>query len=287
MHRTGNHRLRAGVTPTIVAMELDGRHVVVTGAADGIGRALARGSTPRAPGSSPPISTATRWQRWSPTLNERPAAQRRRGRRRRRHRERATEQLVAAAEDAFGPIDLFFANAGVGIGTDLDTTEADWAAGVRRQRPRPPLGGEVPAARVAGPRRGLLLLDGVGGRAAQPDRLGAVLAHQARRRGLRRVAEHHLRRPGRAGQLPVPAGRQHQHAQPGTRPASAGAGDVVRAAGEVLEPDEVAEVVVGVIRAETFLILPHPEVLTYLQRKTGDYDRWLAGMRKLQARIVG
>jgi hypothetical protein len=42
-----------------------------------------------------------------------------------------------------------------------------------------------------------------------------------------------------------------------------------------------------VIRAETFLILPHPEVLTYLQRKTSDYDRWLAGMRKLQARIVG
>ena len=44
---------------------------------------------------------------------------------------------------------------------------------------------------------------------------------------------------------------------------------------------------VAVIRAETFLILPHPEVLTYLQRKTGDYDRWLAGMRKLQARIIG
>lgn len=63
-------------------------------------------------------------------------------------------------------------------------------------------------------------------------------------------------------------------------------GDVVRAAGVVLEPDDVAEVAVAVIRAETFLILPHPEVLTYLQRKTGDYDRWLAGMRKLQARIM-
>jgi hypothetical protein len=68
---------------------------------------------------------------------------------------------------------------------------------------------------------------------------------------------------------------------------SAGAGDVVRAAGVVLEPADVAEIAVDVIRAETFLILPHPEVLTYLQRKTGDYDRWLAGMRKLQARIVG
>jgi NAD(P)-dependent dehydrogenase (short-subunit alcohol dehydrogenase family) len=61
---------------------------------------------------------------------------------------------------------------------------------------------------------------------------------------------------------------------------------VVRAAGKVLEPEEVAEIVVAGIRAETFLILPHPEVLTYLQRKTGDYDRWLSGMRKLQARML-
>ena len=38
--------------------------------------------------------------------------------------------------------------------------------------------------------------------------------------------------------------------------------------------------------AETFLILPHPEVLTHFQRKAGDYDRWLGGMRKLQRRIA-
>ena len=54
----------------------------------------------------------------------------------------------------------------------------------------------------------------------------------------------------------------------------------------MLEPEDVAEVAVQVIRDETFLILPHPEVLTYLQRKTGDVDRWLAGMRKLQARMA-
>jgi len=28
-------------------------------------------------------------------------------------------------------------------------------------------------------------------------------------------------------------------------------------------------------------------VLTFMQRKTGDYDRWLGGMRKLQARMMG
>ena len=49
----------------------------------------------------------------------------------------------------------------------------------------------------------------------------------------------------------------------------------------VLEPDDVAEAVVGGLRAERFLILTHPEVANYFQRKADDYDRWLAGMRRL------
>ena len=61
---------------------------------------------------------------------------------------------------------------------------------------------------------------------------------------------------------------------------------VVRSAGTVLEPSDVAEVVLAAIHDETFLILPHPEVLTYLQRKAADPARWLAGMRKLQARMA-
>jgi NAD(P)-dependent dehydrogenase (short-subunit alcohol dehydrogenase family) len=51
----------------------------------------------------------------------------------------------------------------------------------------------------------------------------------------------------------------------------------------VLEPEEVAEAVVEGLRDERFLILTHPEVSTYFQRKASDYDRWLAGMRRLQA----
>lgn len=53
---------------------------------------------------------------------------------------------------------------------------------------------------------------------------------------------------------------------------------------EVLEPDAVADAVVDGLREERFLILPHPEVADYFQRKAGDYDRWLAGMRRLQSR---
>lgn len=63
--------------------------------------------------------------------------------------------------------------------------------------------------------------------------------------------------------------------------------DVVRAAGVVLEPDEVAEVVAAAIADERFLILPHPEVADFESRKTSDRDRWLGGMRKLQRRILG
>ncbi|HWE31740.1 MAG TPA: SDR family oxidoreductase [Polyangia bacterium] len=61
------------------------------------------------------------------------------------------------------------------------------------------------------------------------------------------------------------------------------AGASIKASGEVIEPAKVADAVVEAIDAEKFLILPHPEVATYFQRKAGDYDRWLAGMRKLHA----
>ncbi len=55
----------------------------------------------------------------------------------------------------------------------------------------------------------------------------------------------------------------------------------------VMTPDEVAEAVIAGLAAETFLILPHPQVLTYMQRKSGDYDRWIGGMRRLRAKMLG
>lgn len=55
----------------------------------------------------------------------------------------------------------------------------------------------------------------------------------------------------------------------------------VRALG-LIEPEEVAEVAVEGLRADRFLILPHPEVAGYEQRRAGDRERWLAGMRRMQ-----
>jgi NAD(P)-dependent dehydrogenase (short-subunit alcohol dehydrogenase family) len=53
----------------------------------------------------------------------------------------------------------------------------------------------------------------------------------------------------------------------------------------MIEPADVAQTVVEGLRDERFLILPHPSVLEYYQRKASDYDRWLTGMRRLQARF--
>ena len=53
-----------------------------------------------------------------------------------------------------------------------------------------------------------------------------------------------------------------------------------------LDPEEVADVVVEGLEKESFLILPHPEVLEYFRRKSNDYDRWLRGMRRLQDSVI-
>ena len=49
----------------------------------------------------------------------------------------------------------------------------------------------------------------------------------------------------------------------------------------MLEPEDLATSVIEALGNEQFLVLPHPEVLTYMRRKTDDYDRWLGGMRRL------
>jgi len=49
----------------------------------------------------------------------------------------------------------------------------------------------------------------------------------------------------------------------------------------MLEPEQLANTVIETLEKEEFLVLPHPEVLTYMRRKTDDYDRWLGGMRRL------
>lgn len=51
-------------------------------------------------------------------------------------------------------------------------------------------------------------------------------------------------------------------------------------------PEAAAQAVIDAMRDERFLILPHPEVLSFWQRKTADIDRWLRGMRRLRAKVM-
>ena len=68
---------------------------------------------------------------------------------------------------------------------------------------------------------------------------------------------------------------------------TAGNPDGVASIDGMMEPEVLAECCVKAIADETFLILPHPEVLVYMRRKTADYDRWIGGMRKLNRAYRG
>jgi NAD(P)-dependent dehydrogenase (short-subunit alcohol dehydrogenase family) len=52
-----------------------------------------------------------------------------------------------------------------------------------------------------------------------------------------------------------------------------------------LTPEQVAQDVLKGLAEETFLILPHPQVLGYMRKKTENYDRWIGGMAKIQAKM--
>ena len=54
----------------------------------------------------------------------------------------------------------------------------------------------------------------------------------------------------------------------------------------LMEPEEVAAHTLEALREDRFLILPHPEVATYEQRRAGDRQRWLAGMRRMQRGLL-
>jgi NAD(P)-dependent dehydrogenase (short-subunit alcohol dehydrogenase family) len=265
-------------------MEIEGRHLVVTGAANGIGRAIARrfhaeGGRVVASDRDAGALTAVVDQ-----LNEaRPgtavAVAVDIG------TESGNQYLVTAAEEAFGPIDLFFANAGVAIGSDLSTPEAEWelAFNVNVHAHRWAAKYLLPGWLA----RGEGYFCATASAAGLLSQIGSA-PYSLTKHAAVAFAEWMSITYGDQGvrvSCLCPQGVNTNMLNGGPI-SSSGAGNVVRAAGVVLEPDDVAEVAVAVISAETFLILPHPEVLTYLQRKTGDYDRWLAGMRKLQARIM-
>jgi NAD(P)-dependent dehydrogenase (short-subunit alcohol dehydrogenase family) len=257
-------------------MNLSDRVVVVTGAASGIGRAMARRFADEGArgvvvadldgAGAQAVANAIGDRALGVATDVADEAQ--------------VADLVARAQDAFGPVDLFCANAGVAIGADEASPDAEWdlalAVNVRAH---------VYAARKLLPawlERGEGYFLATASAAGLLTQIGsapyAVSKHAA-------VAF--------AEWLSVTYGdrgiRVSCLCPMGVRTAmTAGDGlatDIVATAGAMLEPEDVAAAVVEGLHEERFLILPHPEVMTFLRRKVDDHERWLAGMRRLQARV--
>nr|MDT0526921.1 dehydrogenase [Streptomyces sp. DSM 41633] len=62
---------------------------------------------------------------------------------------------------------------------------------------------------------------------------------------------------------------------------AAGAASIVQS-GAVISAQDVAAATVEAVQSDSFLVLPHPQVLDMYRHKGSDYDRWIAGMRRYQ-----
>ena len=258
-------------------MELKGKVVLVTGGANGIGEALVRRFVAEgALGVAIVDRDAKRSLELSHELGSTTI-----GLAADVSRESDVVSAVETTVTRFGPIDLLVSNAGVGTGGGVETPNEAW-----QEIWEINLMAHVYAARAVLPgmiARGEGYLLNTASAAGLLTNLGAA-PYSVTKHAAVALAEWLAITHGEQGikvSCLCPQGVRTNMLLAG---ADDTAGAVVLAQGAI-EPAEVAEAVVRGLAAETFLILPHPEVLTHFQRKAGDYDRWLGGMRKLQRRI--
>lgn len=202
--------------------------------------------------------------------------------------EEENERLVHEARQRAGSIDVFFANAGVGMGTDLSSSEVDWTTSfdVNVHAHRWAAKYLLPEWLAAG--RGYF---------ASTASAAGVLAqigsapYSVTKHAAVAFAEWLSITYGSRGitvSCLCPQGVNTAMLRGGDRPGiDSNAGNVVRAAGVVLEPSEVADIVHDAMVAERFFIYPHSEVADYVKLKANEHERWLGGMRKLQKRVFG
>ena len=201
--------------------------------------------------------------------------------------EAAVADLVASSTSRHGTIDLFCANAGIGTGAGIEAPDEVWRRIIDVN-----LMSHVYAARALLPAwlergRGHLLvtasaaglLTNLGDAPYSVTKHGAVALAEwlSVTYGDRGVTVSCLCPQGVRTPLLFPEGTS------GDDPLAL---EVVRSQ-RLLEPEDVAEVVVASLADGRFLILPHPEVADYERARAGDRDRWLGAMRRLQARITG
>lgn len=248
-------------------MEVSGKIVVVTGGASGIGRAMAQRF--HAEGASKVVvadldgegarRVADGIDGWAMRVDV--------------SEESDLLTLIEHTESEFGPIDLFCSNAGIGIGKGLDEPDEVWETIWKVNTMS-----HVYAARHMVPRmkaRGGGYLLNTASAAGLLTQIGSVTYAVTKHAAVALaewIAITHARDGIKVSVLCPQAVRTPMTAD----------GPGVAGVDGMIEPEDAAECVIQALRDERFLVLPHPEVETYIQRKTSDYDRWLNGMRRLQ-----
>lgn len=268
-------------------MQVAGRTAIVTGGAAGIGAAIARALVDRGARVVIIDLDEATVGRVVAALNDR-AADAAAGLAGNAADPDHIEAAIALAEDRFGPVGLYFANAGIAGTPGLQATDEEWDAvlevnllahtrAARRLVPDWVARGEgyfVSTASAAG------LLTQLGSATYSVTKHAAV--------GFAEWLNVTYGDQGVRVSCLCPMGVDTQLLRPQVPDDDAGAQLMQRAvetAGEVLTTEQVAADVMAGIEAERFLILPHPQVLDMYRQKASDYERWLGGMRRFQQRL--
>ncbi|MEU0238701.1 SDR family oxidoreductase [Nocardiopsis sp. NPDC006198] len=187
--------------------------------------------------------------------------------------------LIAEAGAHLGAIDLYAANAGVGVAGGPEASEQDWdlawqvnvMAHVRAAREL------VPGWLERGSGRFLSTVSAAGLLTMLGSAPYSVTKHAALSFGEWLSATYGDR--GITVQCVCPLGVRTNLLE-----ASGDTGKAILAA-EAITPEEVADAVMAGLADRRFLILPHPRVADHYAARANDTDRWLAGMRRLQAKV--
>jgi NAD(P)-dependent dehydrogenase (short-subunit alcohol dehydrogenase family) len=186
--------------------------------------------------------------------------------------------LISAAEARFGPVDIFFSNAGLSRKGQESADDADWDISWRVH-----VMSHVFAARALVPG---MLARGSGYLLNTASAAGLLASLNSMPYGVTKhaavaLAEHLAIQYGDRGiRVSVLCPQSVQTGMTTSGPSAA------RVDG-VMQPAEVARIVIEAMAAERFLILSHPAVHEYMQRKASNTERWLTGMRRLRDKIYG
>ena len=251
-------------------MELQNRLCVVTGAATGIGAALARalaaeGARVVCVDRDEPSATAQSIDGHARTADLTATG--------------TVEALVEDIETSLGPIDLWWSNAGVLIPGGMETPDADWQTAWDLH-----VMAHVRAARTLVPRmtaRGGGFLGSTASAAGLLNQVGAA-SYGVTKHAAVGLAEWLAMTHGDDGIEVAVLCPQAVRTD-----MIAGHEDHTAAIDGILSPDEVAAACIAAIRDGTFLILPHATVAGYMRAKAETPERWIKGMRKLNRSYGG